>query len=98
MAGRPGTRVQMTAKGNSSKAWAITLPQCRGNTACALAETFEYRAQQGEAARVTMSPVNMDCLLFSSAGQSGRIVRSLSDSVPWVGWQGWLGGRSGGVL
>lgn len=46
MAGCQGTWVHMTAKGSSSsKAWAITLLQCRGNTACALPETFAYRAQ-----------------------------------------------------
>lgn len=46
MAGCQGTWVHMTAKGSSSsKAWAITLLQCRGNTACALPETLAYRAQ-----------------------------------------------------
>lgn len=73
MAGCPGTWVHMTVeKGSSSKAWAITLLQCRGNTACALPETFESTVPR-RVRSATFEP--------RPVGSPSRVVRSLSDSV-----------------
>lgn len=77
MVGCPGTWVHMSGKkGSSSKAWAITLLQCRGNTACALPETFESTVPSRERQRVRDKRAQSVWPVCYFRAQDSRIVES----------------------